>query len=345
MSPKSTMPVIRPSSSTSALSIVKSVWTHWARNVGQRGTTTASNRSRTSATAARRPVSRMSGSIERVVRACWMSHSIVRCAFGWVKPRRARREPGGHLAPVADRRVAQRERVAPAVTGQHVVQPDEVGAVRRLDGGAVGRRAVPGRDRRPARVAAGRRGGSGPRVGRADGERLHVERGRILGRVRDLHDRQTLPGRPGQEECLVALAAEVRRGQRLDVRTCGSRRRRPRPRRTPGGATPGWRRSSARPGHASRLMIGPADMRGFGHVPAHGPRVHRSRGERRRRDGDPGRGRRVRSRSCPASGSAACRVSTPPSRSASRISRSSATRWSRSRSRGDRTPPRARWRC
>ena len=57
---------------------------------GQMGTTTASNRSRTAATAARRCASRMSASIERVRRACWTSHSIVRWALGWENPRRAR---------------------------------------------------------------------------------------------------------------------------------------------------------------------------------------------------------------------------------------------------------------
>ena len=59
---------------------------------------------------------------------------------------------------------------------------------------------------------------------------------------------------------------------------------------------------------------------------AHGPRLHRSRGERRRRDGDPGRRRRRRSRHCPGSGCGPSRASTRPNPWASSTSPSSATR-------------------
>ena len=50
-----------------------------------------------------------------------------------------------------------------------------------------------------------------------DGERLHVERGGILGGVGHLHDRQRVAVAVEQQERLVALAAEVAGIVGLDV--------------------------------------------------------------------------------------------------------------------------------
>ena len=90
MSPKSTIPLISPASSASALSVVRSPWTTWARSDGQTGTTVVSNRSRTSSTRRRWRSSRMEPSSSRDFAACWTSHSIVRSAAGWKKPRSPR---------------------------------------------------------------------------------------------------------------------------------------------------------------------------------------------------------------------------------------------------------------
>ena len=89
MSPKSMIPVMKPASSVKALSTVRSVWTICARSRGHTGAARRSNASSTRATTARTCRSRMSSSMARADRACWTSHSIVRCARPWVKPRRA----------------------------------------------------------------------------------------------------------------------------------------------------------------------------------------------------------------------------------------------------------------
>ena len=83
------IPVMKPASSVTVLSTERSVWATWARSLGQAGVTVRSNSSSTRATSARWRPSRMSSSIARAARACCTSHSIVRRARGWVKPRSA----------------------------------------------------------------------------------------------------------------------------------------------------------------------------------------------------------------------------------------------------------------
>ncbi len=247
MSPKSTMPVIRPSSSTSALSMVKSVWTTCARRVDQSGATTVSKRSRTAATAARRSGSRMSASIARVREACWMSHSIVRWAFGWKKPRRARARRAV-ISPQSAMAASDRSVGSPRPRpGRTSYSANEVARIRAdaRHGAPIGCGAV------AFRVCAGNLVRQGHREGRVDavrvqdGECLHVQGRGILGRVRDLHDRQADARRAAQQERLVAFAAEVLRRSRPPGRRSSRRCGRRRPRRTRGVGTPGRHRSGS----------------------------------------------------------------------------------------------------
>ncbi len=176
MSPKSTMPVIRPASSVRALSVVRSPWTTCARSDGQAGATTSSYRSRTRSTRARCRGSRMAPISVRVRDACWTSQSIVRCGRRVEEATKGAAEPRGGLAPAAERGVGQLARVDPTAPGQHVVQAHVVGAVGAVDGGAPGRCGVAGRARDHPRQGERQLRVDPRRV--EDGEGLHVERGR-----------------------------------------------------------------------------------------------------------------------------------------------------------------------
>ena len=138
------------------------------------------------------------------------------------EPAQSATEPGGDLAPVPECPIVQQRSGEPAMTRQQVVHPDPVAtpAV-----GRVGRVGQVGRPTDPPGGRAGRVGaryqpGPGHRQVRVDrrdlldGERLHIQGGRILGGVRHLHHGQ--PGTVGglEQEGLVAFAAEVGGGSR-----------------------------------------------------------------------------------------------------------------------------------
>lgn len=210
MSPKSTIPVTRPRSSTSALSSVRSPWITWARSPAHRGSTCSSKRSSTRSTSTRRRGSSIDGTSDRSAGACRTSQGRARPAAGWKKPRRARPRRGHHDAEVPQRVAVQLGRVdgAPA---RHVLEHPHVMrsvARRRRHGRAVrGRARGGGRARNHPRRGHGQLG-----VDARDQERrfgLHVEDRRLLGGVRDLEH----PPRTASvvdQEVLIPLAAQLR---------------------------------------------------------------------------------------------------------------------------------------
>ncbi len=223
MSPKSTIPVTLPSSSARALSVVRSVWTTWARSDGQTGTTAVSNRSRTASTSARCCVSRIAPSSSRL-RAGVLDVPEHRPLGSRVEEAAQRpAESGRHRAPARERAVGQgrsrrsgRGRAGWSTPGRgaassaDIYRDASVGGIR----GVTGRTRDEPRDRQRQRWV--------DPLGVEDGERLHVERGRILGCVRHLEDRQRRVGAVEQQERLVAFAAEIRR--RLAASTSNVRR-------------------------------------------------------------------------------------------------------------------------
>ena len=64
-------------------------------------------------------------------------------------------------------------------------------------------------------MASGSVGSTRPRMD--DGERLHVERGRVLGGIGQLHDRQRMVVAIEQQERLVPLAAQIAGADCVDV--------------------------------------------------------------------------------------------------------------------------------
>ncbi len=90
MSPQSMIPLILPSSSTSALSSVTSPWITCERSAGHRGHTSCANRSRTRSTSARCAGSPIASAIGRSAAACCTSHNSTRPADGWKNDRIAR---------------------------------------------------------------------------------------------------------------------------------------------------------------------------------------------------------------------------------------------------------------
>ena len=195
MSPKSTIPVISPASSARALSVVRSPWTTWARSDGQTGTTTASNRSSTRPTRralpgiADRP-EQLDGCARRAGRP---TASSAARPDGRSPARPARGAPSSRpSAPSAASRQLERRRPA---GGRAARRTSGRGGRRRARSSHAPRRA--GSDRRgrprtrPGPAAGSASGSAGSTcVGVEDRERLHVERGRVLGGVRHLHDRQ-----------------------------------------------------------------------------------------------------------------------------------------------------------
>ncbi len=182
MSPKSTMPLIRPASSTRALSVVRSAWMTWARRLGQTGATTRSNRSSVRSTMARWPASRMSGRKARVWAACWTSQSIVRTAAGCMKPRSAR-PMRAVVSPQPTKAWSDRSR------GSLRPRPGRMSYRRTWQVPAGMSRAAP--PRAVPVPGAGWPGAAPDPPGRGVHDRLglHVQGGRVLGRVADLHDR------------------------------------------------------------------------------------------------------------------------------------------------------------
>ena len=218
MSPKSTMPVMSPSSSTSALSHVRSPCTTWARSDGQRGTTTSSNRSST-----RRPTLGRSGRRSRrascgCCQACCTSHGITRIALGWTKPRMALPSRAVERPQAASARSSSRRGSWRAWPGTRSYSAHPVRAELR-------------RPRQSPRPVLGARHRARPRHRQigidpcdvADDVGLHVEGGHRLRRVRDLHHGEPVTARAEQHERAVALAAEVDRRRRLDAESGGDR--------------------------------------------------------------------------------------------------------------------------
>ena len=220
MSPKSTIPVMRPASSTRALSVVRSVWTTCARSAGHAGTTTASNRSSTRSTSARWPASRIAGSElagpRRVLDV--PEHRPLSSAGGRTRAAPGRAGPWSRpsaTSAASDRsRGSLRPRPGRSRTPRTWWRP--VGAV---DGRSP---AMPGRRRsRRDEPRDGQRQGRVDPPGVQDGERLHVEDRRVLGRVRELQIASRGAGGVEQQERLVALAARGRGRRPRRRRTCG----------------------------------------------------------------------------------------------------------------------------
>ena len=199
MSPKSTIPVIRPSSSTSALSVVRSRVDDLRaqRRPDRRDDVVESvehaldQRSRSASVADRRRSS--SRGPRRVLDV--PEHRPTRARVE--EPPQRPTEPRRRLAPGDERGVGEVARPSirprPGSTSyiRDVMAPSPAATAR--DGRrirAVG--AAPGTSQGIAPAAA-----PGRPARRADGERLHVERRGVLGGVRELHDRDRSPPRRG----------------------------------------------------------------------------------------------------------------------------------------------------
>ena len=147
MSPKSTIPVTCPASSARALSVVRSVWTTWARRDGQTGTTVASNRSRTRFD--ERPMPRVADRAEQLPGPAGVLDVPEHRPLGARVEETAQRptETCRHRAPAGERLVGQ-------------------GDARRSGRGRAGRRTSGrgARRRRASTRRAGRRGSVASRV-------------------------------------------------------------------------------------------------------------------------------------------------------------------------------------
>ena len=201
--------MIRPVSSTIALSVVRSPWTICARSDGQTGTTTVvESIERALDQVAMASVPDRLQQLARAGRVLDVPEH--RATRRWVEePPQRSTHPRHRLAPMGERIVGNVRGLDPATAGQYVVHPHVVDAVAGRE-----RDAPVGRIRA---VRSGTRHQPGDRHGQRwidardvqHRERFHVERGRVLGEVRHLHDGDRVRNPIRQQERLVALATEV----------------------------------------------------------------------------------------------------------------------------------------